>query len=205
MRPSPTQLFFPGFVRPEEPLSAARPARLDADRPPDQLFFGILLDAAAAYVARQRALRIQSQHHLKRPRPTRLLHVTLRGLGDVTGLSEGLIETAARAAATVEMPPFEVEFDRVTHWKQAVVLVGGDGVSGLRQLEHALGEALAAAGLARGSNRPFNPHITLIYDDTVVPDHMIRPLHWKIREFTLVESLVTRSKYITHGTFPLRG
>jgi 2'-5' RNA ligase len=204
------QLALPGLV--PEPVSKPATALKPPKGPrkfgglPDRLFFALRLDAAAAYAARQYALRLQTRHNLKNwPRPKTLLHVSLCILGDYNGLPPVLVEKASEAAASIALPPFDVAFDRVTSLRSCLVLAGEDGVAGIRRLEHALGEALEK-GKVREPSRHFNPHVTLIYDQTPIPTERLRePVRWRVEEFVLVHSLVAQSKHDVLRTFPLSG
>ena len=77
-----------------------------------------------------------------------------------------------------------------------------DGATGVTALQHALGTALAKAGLAA---RPSAPHLTLLYDACRVDEQAIDPVGWTVREFVLVHSLLGQTTYIPLGRWPLRG
>ncbi|MBM3533030.1 MAG: 2'-5' RNA ligase [Alphaproteobacteria bacterium] len=203
------QLALPGLAFELVPRRG-EPRRVKAPRKfgglPDGLFFALNLDSAAACEARQHALRLQAKYGLKSwPRPRSLLHVSLCSLGEYNGLPQSLVERAMAAAASVAMPPFEVAFDRVMSFKTYLVLTGEEGVGGVRRLEQALGKALEA-GRVREPNRHFMPHITLIYDRTVVPPQRLRrAVRWRVEEFVLIHSLVGQTRHIVLKTFPLSG
>lgn len=211
-----SQFTLPGFERvpepPQRPKGASQPT--DQAKPlkkfgglKDGLFLGIRLDAQAAYAARQAAWNLRNRHHLASwPRPTSILHVELRHLGDFNGIPGCLVDQVREAAASIEMHPFEVAFDRVMSFRDTcVVLAGEDGVVGVRRLEHALSEALEA-GRIREPSRSFKPHITLMYDKTPIPTEPLRqPVRWEVEEFVLIHSLVSQSKHVVLKTFPLNG
>ncbi|MBM3548829.1 MAG: 2'-5' RNA ligase [Alphaproteobacteria bacterium] len=203
------QLALPGFAFEPAPRVEA-PKRPKALRKfgglPDSLFFALRLDSAAAYDARQHALRLQARHGLKSwPRPKSLLHVSLCGLGEYNGLPQTLVEKAIEAAGSISARPFEIEFDRVMSFRTCLVLAGEEGAGGVRHLEQALGEALEK-GKVREPSRHFMPHITLIYDQTIVPpERLRRPVRWQVQEFVLIHSLVGQSKHIVLKTFALGG
>jgi 2'-5' RNA ligase len=209
------QFTLPGFERvPVPPPRTKGVARnTELSRPPkkfgglkDRLFLGIRLDAQAAYSARQVAWNLRNRHQLTSwPRPTSLMHVTLRHIGDFNGIPGGLVEQVREAAASVEMRPFEVAFDGVMSVRDnCIVLVGEDGVVGIRKLERALSEALET-GKIREPSRSFKPLVTLMYETTPIAAEPLRqPVRWKVDEFVLIHSLLSQSKYVVLKTFPLR-
>jgi len=203
------QLALPGLALEPEPIAEApkptKPARKFGGLP-DNVFFALTLDASVAYEVRQHALRLQTKHGLKSwPRPKSLLHVSLCALGEYNGLPQRLVENATEAASSVALGPFEVEFDRVTSFRTCLVLAGEDGVGGIRELERALGDALEK-GKVREQSRHFIPHITLMYDRTVVPTERLRqPVRWQVHEFVLIHSLVGQSRHVVLRRFPLEG
>jgi 2'-5' RNA ligase len=208
MNPHATQFALPGIApgpdaKSTSALKSPKPTRKFGGMP-DRLFFGLLLDAAAAYDAEQAGMKVQRENRLQtRLRPKRLFHVSLQALGDFNGLPSGLVEMAREAAESVAMPPFEVRFEHVMSLNTCIVLAGGDGVSGVRMLEHALGKALQIANLG-GPSRHFNPHVTLIYDRTVVSRQpLARPIRWTVHDFVLIHSLQRQSTYIPLKTFAL--
>jgi len=210
-----SQFTLPGFERVPEPPAKPKgsPQPTPQAKPPrkfgglkDRLFYGIRLDAQAAYSARQAAWNLRNRHHLKSwPQQRSMLHVTLRHVGDFNGFPGGLIEKLTEAAASVGTRPFDVAFDHVMSFRSCIVLTGDDGVAGVRRLENALSEALEK-GRIREPSRSFNPHITLMYEKTPIPTEPLRqPVRWKVEEFVLIHSLLSQSKHVVLQTFPLGG
>lgn len=151
-------------------------------------------------------MRIQSKHRLQsRLRRKDLLHVSLQVIGDFNGLPSGLVDRLAEAAASVGTGHFEATFDRVMSIGTFIGLTGGEGLGGIRRLEQAVGAALEK-GRIRGPSRRFNPHVTLMYDQTPIPTTRLpRPVRWKVEEFVLIHSRLTQSQHIVVRTFPLGG
>lgn len=210
-----SQFILPGFQPTPEPPRKPKDLSLSTDRSKplkkfgglkDRLFLGIGLDAQAAYSARQAAWNLRTRHHLKSwPRRKSLMHVSLRHIGDFNGFPGGLVEKVTEAAASVRTRPFEVEFDQVTSFRHCIVLVGDEGVVGVRRLENEIGEALER-GQIREPSRHFSPHVTLMYDQTVIPTERLRqPVRWKVEEFVLIHSLLGESRHAVLQTFPLDG
>ena len=191
-----SQFALPGFQPTPEPPQRPKDLSLSTDRSKplkkfgglkDRLFLGIGLDAQAAYSARQAAWTLRTRHHLKSwPRRKSLLHVSLRHIGDFNGFPGGLVE-------------------KVTSFRHCIVLAGDEGVVDVRRLENEIGEVLER-GRIREPSRHFSPHVTLMYDQTVIPTERLRqPVRWKVEEFVLIHSLLGESRHVVLQTFPLDG
>jgi 2'-5' RNA ligase len=177
----------------------------------DRLFFAILSSPDAALQIAERVHFLRVEHELKsRPIASKRLHISLHGLGDYPRLPEILIEIARRAGASVAMPPFEIEFDRVVSFNRKdksrpfVLRVGRD-FAALKTFHRLLGEAMRKAGLGRWVASHFTPHMTLLYDDRVVKERTIEPIRLAVSDFALVHSLAGRSRYIELARWPLHG
>jgi 2'-5' RNA ligase len=173
---------------------------LDAvQKPTDRLFFAIFPDAAAAARIAQLAHDLRGEHGLKgKPFATERFHITVHYLGEYAGLPPAIVAAAIEAAATVAMPPFEVVFDRALSFptrseNRPFVLQGSDGVVELTAFQRTLGAALDQSGLGSGAKPKYTPHVTLLYDDRLVPEGPVDPVDWIAREFVLVHSLLGRS------------
>jgi RNA 2',3'-cyclic 3'-phosphodiesterase len=175
----------------------------------DRLFFAIFPEAAAAARIARLARQLRGEHGLKgKPLETQRLHVTLHHLGDYPGLPRDIVAASVEAAATVAMSPFEVSFDRALSFpdrpaNRPFVLRGGDGVGALAALQHTLGVALGRAGLAAGRTEPYTPHVTLLYDDSLVAERPVETVAWTVCEFVLVHSLLGRKLYVPLARWPL--
>jgi RNA 2',3'-cyclic 3'-phosphodiesterase len=176
----------------------------------DRLFFAIFPEAAAAARIARLARQLRGEHGLKgKPLETQRLHVTLHHLGDYAGLPRDIVAASVEAAATVAMSPFEVSFDRALSFpdrpaNRPFVLRGGDGVGALGALQRTLGAALGRAGLAAGrAEPPYTPHVTLLYDDSLVAERPVETVAWTVCEFVLVHSLLGRKLYVPLARWPL--
>jgi 2'-5' RNA ligase len=111
----------------------------------------------------------------------------------------------------VAMPQFTAAFDRLTslrgaHANNPLVLLGDDGVVGLRILHRLLGEALGRGFAGRWQPRRFfAPHVTLLYDRQRIAERAIEPVRWTVREFALVNSLVGLGRHDVLARWSLRG
>ena len=176
----------------------------------DRLFFAIFPDTAAATRIARLAQHLRGEHELKgKPLETRRLHVTLHHLGDYPGLPREIVAAAAKAAATVAMPAFEVSFDRALSFSarpgnRPFVLCGSDGGGALAAMQCILGAALGKAGFAAGRAKPpYTPHVTLLYDDSLVAERPVESVAWTVSEFVLVHSLLGQSRHVPLARWPL--
>jgi 2'-5' RNA ligase len=175
----------------------------------DNVFFAVQPDEEGAGEVERRALDLCNEFGLKsRPIARRRFHVTLYGIGIGKGVPSEVVARAAEAAKLVEMPPFEVVFDRAMSFrrhsrKRPLVLVGRN--DSLQALRRALEENLKRTGLGRGAGSSYTPHLTMLYDFGSVAERPVRPVGWIVSEFVLIHSLVGRGRYIRLGRWPLRG
>lgn len=173
----------------------------------DGLFFALLPDAKDASRLATTAQQLSIRHSLRgRPFARERLHISLLGFGAHAGLPQELVDGATKAASTIAMAPFDVTFDRTMSFlgrPRPLVLCGGDGVAELIAFQRTLGAAIQESGLGRVKPQ-YTPHVTLLYDERGIEEHMIEPVSWTVREFVLVHSLRGQSKYIPLGRWPLR-
>ncbi|MDN3922069.1 2'-5' RNA ligase family protein [Roseateles violae] len=182
-----------------------------ADAPPDhRLFFALYPETAQALPIAALASRLKLQLGLKgRPHDLARFHVTLHHLGDFVGMPEELCQRAERAAATLRQSPIALRFDQLLSFERRakknrpLVLSGGAGLDAVREFRRRLGEALAAAGIA--TDPRFTPHLTLMYDDELVPPQAIEAPAWHATEFALVDSLIGQHRHIKLARWPLQG
>jgi 2'-5' RNA ligase len=179
-----------------------------AMKPTDRLFFAVFPDADAAARITQLAQRLREELELKgKPLATDRFHITLYHIGDFTGLQQDTVAKASKAASSVAASPFEVAFDRAMSFSgrpsnRPLVLRGGADLATLTAFQHSLSTALAKAGLVVKS--AFTPHVTLLYDDRLVAEQAIEPIHWTAREFVLVHSLLGQTKHVPLARWSLR-
>lgn len=186
-------------------------AGFDAAAPTDRLFLAIYPDAATAASIAALAAALHERHSLHgRPLASERLHVTLHHLGDYVGVPQDVVRGVAEAAARVVAAPFEIGFDRAAsfaarHSRRPFVLLGEAQTAAVITLQHALGTALGACGLGRWVAPQFTPHVTLLYDEAMLPAEAIEPVRWRVDEYVLVHSLLGRSRHIPLARWPLRG
>ncbi|MFE0756354.1 2'-5' RNA ligase family protein [Inquilinus sp. NPDC058860] len=178
---------------------------------PDRIFFAILPSPADAAMIRARAEALRLGLGLRgRPRPPEILHISLQLVGRYQSLPFALVDRAMRAAWTIELPRFEVTFDRVTSFgagsgTRPVVLRCAEGNAALVDLHEAFDPVMEVVGLP-GSRPPLRPHMTILYDRKVVPEAVLdASITIPVRDFALVHSLYGESRYLILGRWPLRG
>lgn len=197
----PEQLWLPGLEAPPTPT--------------DGLFFAVFPDTNTATSISRLAQQLCGEMRSKsKPLAAGRLHVTLHHLGNFAGgLPPARVEAAMRAATSIRMEPFSVEFDRVVSFALKprpgpLVLGGGEGVAGLHALHDALGEALQSAGFGDRMvppGAPFTPHVTLAYGMPWTAARPVESVCWNVREFALMHSLLGRTRHIALARWPLAG
>lgn len=170
------------------------------------LYLGLKPDAAerAAMLAerdRQRALHGMTGPDAKEEN----LHLTLYGLAMLETAPAWLLEGVKAALDAVEMPPFVIDFDRVMTFgrgrgRRAFVLAGGKGTEGVDFLRREL-DVLIPRHLPRLRRPPElkKPHVTLLYDQRIVPETFIEPIRMQARELVLIDSLYGRGQHRAIG------
>ncbi|MBL0726288.1 2'-5' RNA ligase family protein [Piscinibacter sp. HJYY11] len=180
-------------------------------RPTDRLFFALLPEAPAAAAIAAAAKDLKAEHGLKgRVLATSRFHVTLHFFGDHVGLPAALVEGLSAAASSVRFAPFDVVFDRAMSFtgrprKRPLVLRGHDeGLAALIDFRRSLSDALVRHGFGHLVDARFTPHVTLLYDDQLRPPQPVGPIVWRVHEFVLMDSLLTRSLHVPLARWPLQ-
>jgi RNA 2',3'-cyclic 3'-phosphodiesterase len=178
-----------------------------AGQPVRNLFFALRPDAASAMRIAALAQELRREHSLEgTPLKTGNLHVSLFNLASYRGDQRGAIDAAVEAATTMSFPVFDIIFDLAGSFASSatrapLVLRGSEGVSAVRAFHSVLGDALTCAGV--GKPRPFEPHVTMLYDRRSIPWRSIDLLGWRVTEFVLVQSIVGEGRHIPTWRFPL--
>ena len=180
----------------------------------DRLFFAVYPDAAALRKVQALARQLRAEHGLTgRPISPERSHVTLLFVGSFPGLPDGLVERLKRVGAAVDGAPMQVSFDHVASFdnrpqsrphNRPLVLLGQGGVQALHGLHQVLRKGLAAAGVATGADSRYTPHLTLLYDDRVLPPQPVPAISWTVGELVLVQSLVGLSTHVHLARWPLK-
>jgi 2'-5' RNA ligase len=193
------------------PAPAARPREARKARPqvapPQHTWFFALRPAVADAVhldAFAEKLLASRGFTGKRVGPDRL-HITLELVGH--DCAEHVVAAACRAADAVRFAAIEARFDAVMTFSAPsgpCVLLGGEGLDGVRALRTALGCAMAEQDFTL--QRSYEPHMTLGYD----PRHRVEriaidPIGFHIAEFALVKSHIGLSRHEVLRVWPLNG
>jgi 2'-5' RNA ligase len=137
------------------------------------------------------------------------LHLTLLPVaGGHGGLAE-IIGRARAAAMRVRAAPFEMTLDitesfYVRSESHPFVLGSGDGLQKLAALRRSLAREMAREGFHDYAHTAFTPHMTLMWADHCVDEYPISPIHWTVRDFALVMSLVGKSRHEYLARWALR-
>lgn len=178
--------------------------------PTDRLFFALRPDANASSHVGPVADALRTAHGLRSAViPATRWHVTLCFLGDFAGVPPAVLAAAEAAAGTLDgADAFDVVLDRAESFagrpgRHPLVLRGGDDVlGGLLGFRLRLADALRANGLAF-DNRPYVPHLTLLYDSRSVVLQPVAPVTWRTDGFELVRSRIGRGKHEVLGRWAL--
>jgi 2'-5' RNA ligase len=182
--------------------------------PKDRLFVGILPDQETAGRIHEIAAGIRHHHGLTAPiRPVDHFHITLRWIDDYPKLSEFDVEQASAAceSAAAKVTPFEVCLDRVLSWghnveRKPLVMIGGvDSNDPLLSCHQVLLKELVKSRCQGRGSRILNPHLTLLYDKSKIPQEQVSPLCWKVTELVLIHSKLGTTTYLERGRWKLRG
>lgn len=179
-------------------------------KPTDRLFLALFPPPAIALEIAELAARIRGEHGLRgRPLEAARFHITLNHLGDYAGLPPDVVRQAgvAAAEAAAVTQPFAVSFDRAESFasmprNRPLVLRGGEGLSALVAFHQALGMALRKANLGQWAKPGYTPHVTLLYDDSLLGAAPVPPVAWTAGELVLVHSLLGETRHVHLGRWP---
>ena len=174
--------------------------------PTHRLFFGIWPDDAAIDRLTRLMARLRNDKIMPgRPVDADRLHVTLHHLGDFGNqVPSSLVPNASMAAATVKMQPFNVTFDRVGGTRGQFLLRASNESAALMEFRKILCTALVKADLRDRIKTAFNPHVTLSYDFSDVPERQVEPITWTVSQFVLIDSLLGKHQHVKRGSWPVR-
>jgi 2'-5' RNA ligase len=128
------------------------------------------------------------------------LHITLFNLGEEASPERvGLVD---RVASRVTRSSFEVAFNLVTSWPDALVLLSADKPEALIAFRRELATALRRVWPERLRPAGFTPHITLMRGVMYVEELQVQEFRWTVNDFALVHSVGGR--YVELGRWKLR-
>jgi 2'-5' RNA ligase len=173
----------------------------------DPVFLALYPDAIASQSAVRLAYHVRDKYRLKAmPLGRHRSHITLHGFGEYAALTEAMVRAIGDSVMRIGMPPFVVGLDYVERFRNgAVVLRGDDGVAGVAMFHDALVRGLEQRGIAMPTNRPFTPHLTLLYDPGHVPIQAVEEVRWTVHECVLAHSPQGESRHIPIARWRLAG
>ena len=187
-----------------KPTSRSQQPRGPVSQPLHTWFFALRPSAADAARIHAVTGKLLTSHGIsgKRIDPERL-HVTLDLVGH--DVDNALVTAACSAAEKIRFPVIDVEFDAAMTFSTPsgpLVLLGSNGLGGVRELRTVLGCALAEHGFS--PPRTYEPHMTLCYD----PRHRmarttIEPIAFRAVEFSLIKSHIGYSRHEVLNTWAL--
>ena len=188
------------------PAPAPRPSqpRKAAAQPLHTWFFALRPSAEDAARIDAIASGLRAAHDITgKPVGPERLHVTLELVGhDVDAIR---VEAALRAADTLHHQAFDVCFDAAMTFSAPsgpFVLLGDEGLNGVRELRRVLAYAMADQGFS--PVRSYEPHMTLGYDARHrAPRVPIVPIEFRATEFALVKSHIGLSRHEVLHTWQL--
>ena len=138
------------------------------------------------------------------------LHVSLNWVGGFGRPPTGIVDKAREVGAAVTLRPFDISFNRIGTWQSGdgpwpLVLWGDEGVIGAWTLHKALHRAMLRPGMAPRREPIFEPHMSLMWDQAVMPEAFIDPIRWTAREFVLLQSVYGEGRLDVLARFPLSG
>ncbi|MGF6568968.1 2'-5' RNA ligase [Paraburkholderia sp. GAS333] len=196
----PEQFWLPGLEAPPTPT--------------DGLFFAVFPDTRTAAGIAKLAHQLCGEARVRsKPLAAGRLHATLTHLGNFAGgLPQEKVDAAKRAAESIGMAPFTVEFDAVANFGKRprpgpMVLTGGEGVVGLHALHDALEQALNSVDFWGHpiASKSYEPHVTLAYGIPPADKRPVEPACWNVREFALIHSLLGRTRHVALARWSLVG
>ena len=172
------------------------------------LFFAVLPPRDVCPTIEGLGTRLQQAHQLRGQRIGQdRLHVTLAPAFAPNCAFAATVARARSVAAAIQYGRFPVCFEwsesfRLRRGHHPFVLRGDAGIQPLLGFRDEMHAQLGRAGFRVA--RSYTPHVTLIWADRCVEANPIMPVHWTVRDFALVLSIVGRSRHIHVGRWPLQ-
>lgn len=184
------------------------PADATAAGRSDRYFFAVMPDETAALQIDAQARDLKRYYRLdgRLIGPARY-HVSLCGYEPPAGTESAIVERMLRAGTAISANAFALRFDQVLSFSEKarlhpVVLSSSDSLPALNALQRALRSAMAGLGLKCPSS--FAPHVTLLYDRTLIPLTATPHISWTAHDFILLRSLRGQLRHVHLRSWPLR-
>lgn len=136
-------------------------------------------------------------------------HLTLHHLGKFPEIRTDLVARAISAANKIQSRAFEIKLDKFMSFdsragKFPIVLASSTESPELKNFWQLLKNNLLAVRLGEHLMNNFTPHATLLYSRQPTKEMPLpEPIHWPVKDFVLIESLVGKSEHIELGRWPL--
>jgi RNA 2',3'-cyclic 3'-phosphodiesterase len=120
-----------------------------------------------------------------------------------------LLELAKRAGASISAETFSISFDSACSFvskkpNRPLVLTGSNGANALIRFRQTLARAMAKHSLGSLVSKAFIPHMTLLYDRSIVDLVSVSSVTWVANELLLIHSYVGLTKHVVIDRWPLR-
>lgn len=135
-------------------------------------------------------------------RPDRL-HVTLAITDDFDRCPFELLDRMLRVGERVEASPFAISLDHMSFSHRSAALRPSHANAGLKMLQKAISEAMAAMDVPVRHGWHFSPHMTLGYRDGRPAQRAVEARQWHVEDFVLIRSLVGQTQHLELGRWPL--
>jgi len=176
-----------------------------------RLFFAVRPNEAARCKLLDAAGTIRQQRGLRGTLlPRERLHLTLQTFFESKRMPPAaVVELALRAGNDVTADAFPVMLDTALSFARKptdrpLVITGSRGTEGLADFRAgAFASALRRNAMGSLLQSEFVPHVTTLYDDSLVPPVAVDPICWLVDELELIESHVGLSVHRVLGRWPL--
>lgn len=138
------------------------------------------------------------------------LHLSIQAVASLADLDPVLVERARSTPPSLRTASFELCFDRLMTFgdqpgKRALVLATDGRNNHANDMAIELHGALRAVGIVPPRRRKVLPHLTLAYGHGFAETRCLaEPIHWMIRDITLIDSLQGQGCHVSLGTWPLQ-
>jgi RNA 2',3'-cyclic 3'-phosphodiesterase len=137
-------------------------------------------------------------------------HLTLHHLGKFPEARIDLVNRAIAAANKIQVRSFDILLDQFMCFDSKIgnfpcVATSAAEMPELNHFWQLLKNNLYAVRLGEHLANSFKPHATMLYSKRPISErHSITPIHWRVKDFVLIESLVGKSEHVELGRWPLQ-
>ena len=179
-------------------------------RPRHHLFFAIMVPPLAATQIATCFDNLRMRYPFSSvPISQDRLHLSLTAVFAGNNLPDRVIRISEITGSAIRFVEFDITLERALTYqnrqvKKPFVITTRNGSSTINQLVLQIRRTLSIlSGNRNHQHRPVSPHVTLVWDRVVVPEHPIEPVTLPVQEIALVHSHVGQSRYDILGRWPL--